>query len=274
MEHQQNCNLKQAFPFVKWVGGKRSIIRALLSSLPPVFQDYYEPFVGGGAMFFALQRQVNKAYLSDINRDLITAYQVVQSQPQELITKLTQYHQEHSRERYYRVRLLDSCDESVEVAARFLYLNKTCYNGLYRVNKEGKFNVPMGKYGQVKVDYKNIMACHNVLADANISVCNFDRISPKKGDLVYFDPPYHFEERKTFVDYSNSGFTSQHQRQLKEFFDDLSQQGVHLMLSNSNTDMIKKLYSNYNIKVVMAPRHISCRSDQRVAVTELLVTNY
>jgi DNA adenine methylase len=177
-------------PFVKWVGGKRSLLKDLISHLPEKFDTYYEPFVGGGALFFTIHNQLKNAFLSDINLDLIITYKAIQKDPQKLIEILNKHSVNHSKDYYYKIRDSHNLCNPLEVAARLIYLNRTCYNGLYRVNRAGHFNVPMGSYKNPSIiNEKNILTCSEALKNVKIEMKAFDSIRPKAGDLVYFDPP-------------------------------------------------------------------------------------
>ena len=266
-----------ATPFAKWAGGKRSIINELVDNLPSEFGDYYEPFVGGGALFFHLQSQLKKAYLSDINIDLIFAYAVIKKDPLALIEILRKHKEKHNPDYYYRVRKKHDLEDTIEVAARFLYMNKTCFNGLYRVNKSGEFNVPVGKYKNPNiVQEKNIPLCNQVLQKAEITYQKYTKIQPKSGDFVYFDPPYHPLNSTSFTSYTKFDFTEQNQIELRDFALSLHKKGVLVMLSNSNTEFIRDLYkgSPFSVRIVHAPRPVNCKASGRNNVEEVLITTY
>lgn len=268
---------KKASPFVKWVGGKRSLIKELIKNTPNEFNNYYEPFVGGGALFFALFEGLNKSYLSDTNFDLVITYRVIQKEPKRLLNLLKTHAENHNQDYYYKIRSQHSLSEPIEITARFIYLNKTCYNGLYRVNKSGQFNVPFGRYTEPNIiQESNILACNKVLQSATIEYKQFDKITPQNNDFVYFDPPYHPTDENSFTTYTKSNFTETDQVRLRDFALKLHKKGVKIMLSNSNTKFIKDLYSikPFNVKVVNAPRFVNCKSDKRNAVEELLITSY
>ncbi len=266
---------EKATPFVKWVGGKRSIMSDLVSRLPKEFNNYYEPFVGGGALFFEISSKLKKSFLSDINLDLVLSYNVVKKDPLKLIEALKIHELKHSEEYYYKIRSRQELKDPIEIASRFLYLNKTCYNGLYRVNKKGEFNVPMGKYKNPNISQeKNIWACYEALKNTKIEYKEFDSIKPSLGDLVYFDPPYHPTNETSFTNYTKLDFTEKDQARLRDFCDFLNKNGVYFMLSNSDTNFIKDLYKNYNIQFVSAPRFVNCKPGQRNSVNEVLITNY
>lgn len=265
-------------PFVKWVGGKRNLIERLKERLPESIRNYYEPFVGGGALFFEIHGQLERAYLSDSNLDLVLTYRVIQKEPNRLVDALRKHAKAHNEEHYYKIRAQHGLSEPIEIAARFIYLNRTCYNGLYRVNQKGEFNVPMGDYANPGiVQENNILACSAALQRcAAISFRDFDTIEPSKDDLVYFDPPYHPTDETSFTAYSKADFTEKDQVRLAEFAKNLHHEGVKVMLSNSNTKFIRELYrsSIFKIDLVNAPRMVNCKPNGRSPVEEVLITNY
>ncbi len=278
-----------ATPFVKWVGGKRSIMDALKAHLPASFNHYYEPFIGGGALFFELHRKLQyersehsaptfrKAYLSDTNFDLVMAYRVVQRAPDELLELLREHARKHSEEYYYKVRDKHHLQNPAEIAARLLYLNKTCYNGLWRVNSKGEFNVPIGRYKNPGiVQEENILACCQALRDVDIRLATFGEIKPIEGDFVYFDPPYHPMDDASFTRYAKLDFNEQDQVRLRDFALKLHKQGIHVMLSNSDTPFIRNLYGSkvFQTATVQALRLVNCKANKRSAVNEVLITNY
>jgi len=269
---------KSPQPFVKWAGGKRSIINDLLDNKPNEFNHYFEPFVGGGALFFTLydRKEITKATISDINLDLILTYSVIQKDPEILVEKLQVHKDNNNKEYFYKIRKQHDIKNPIEKAARFLYLNKTCYNGLFRVNQKGEFNVPFGKYSNPNiVDKNNIFACNHALRGIDIQLGDFNKIKPKKGDFVYFDPPYHPTKSDSFTSYTKLDFREEDQRKLKDLANKLSSKGVQIMLSNSNTEFIKELYKDdFDIITVKAPRMVNCKSDERIPVMELLIKNY
>ncbi|MDR0942817.1 MAG: DNA adenine methylase [Holosporales bacterium] len=271
-----------AKPFVKWAGGKRSIVNILFSKIPEEFSSYFEPFVGGGALFWNIARlafpnegsapQKRKAYLSDINSRLIITYRMARDDVEAVISKLEHHKECHSEEYYKKARIrLSETKDPIETASLFIYLNKTCYNGLYRVNKSGVFNVPMGRYVEPKiVDADNLRICSKSLTNADLSQGEFAQIKPQKGDFVYLDPPYH----QTFSGYDGSGFGDKEHIELAEFCAELDKQGVFFMLSNSDTPLIRRLYKDYNIENVDASRFISCKANRRQKENELIIRNY
>lgn len=276
-----------AHPFVKWVGGKRGILSALLDHLPvfaaghPGIDRYYEPFTGGGALFFALRQRYPwvQVCLSDVNADLITTYRVVQSDPEALIAALSVHAQNHCESYYYTIRQQHALTDPIAQAARLLYLNRTCYNGLYRVNRRGEFNVPMGRYKNPNIiQAENIRACHHVLQGVTIEHHPFANVNPPDGDrcFLYFDPPYHPSDDGSFTSYSKFGFTAEDQARLRDFALNLHDRGHAVMLSNSNADLIRELYAQppFRIFEINAPRLVNCKSSQRQAVGEVLITTY
>lgn len=266
----------KAKPFVKWVGGKRSIINELIQFIPKEINNYYEPFVGGGALFFEIYDKVNYSYLSDLNVDLIVTYNVIKNNPKELIKRLKSYQDRHNKEYYYQIRTMQSLEEPIENSARFIYLMRTCYNGLYRVNKKNEFNTPMGKYeNPIICDEKNLIAVSETLIKADIKYKDFSKIIPNKGDFVYFDPPYYPISNDSFVNYVFDGFNEKDQLRLRDFAIELSRNGVNVMLSNSDSEFINNIYKkNFNINKVLVPRVISCKANGRQSIYETLITNY
>ncbi len=259
-----------AKPFIKWVGGKHALLKELKIHIPKNYKDYYEPFLGGGALFFHLQPM--RAFLSDTNLDLIITYKVVKENVMVLIDQLKKYKKNHNKEFYYKIRTQrNELDNIILVASRFIYLNKTCYNGLYRVNSKGDFNVPIGSY-------KNPLICDvNTLENANIVLKNktieckeYHKIEPSKNDFVYLDPPYD----DCFNGYSKNGFNFEKQKELSLFCKSLDKKGVKFLLSNSDTEDIKKLYKNFKIIEVSNIRMVSCKGKGRGKTTELMIKNY
>lgn len=263
----------KALPFVKWAGGKRSIIPIIQKFLPDNIERYHEPFVGGGAVFFAFEDKIKIATLADLNQDLIAAYLSISQNTDEVIDALEKHANNHQTNGYYtKVRDKHNLKDAVDIAARFIYLNKTCYNGLYRVNKNGKFNVPQGRYKNPKIcDPANLKNVAKVLEKVTLRVGQFDEtIFPKSGDFVYCDPPYD----GTFAGYQAEGFEDSDQERLKDSVDTWTKQGAFVMLSNSDTPFIHKLYRDYHIHSITAYRHISSKEDTRGEKPEVLITNY
>ncbi len=272
-------------PFVKWAGGKRQVLPKIISNIPNTFNTYYEPFVGGGALF--LEMQPKKAYINDVNHELISIYTCLKDKEMfDLMTQELDIHQtKHNSEYFYEVRAWDRNPrfELLPIwkrAARTIYLNKACFNGLYRVNAKGFFNVPFGKKDKVKIyDANNLESIHNYFKMNNITILNGDFVeacrTAKKGDFVYFDPPYDsWEEKGSFTAYTKFNFTKEDQIRLLECFKDLTKRGVYCLLSNHNTKFIRELYSNYNIEIIPAKRIINSKPSGRGYVEEVLVSNY
>ncbi len=270
---------QETYPIVKWVGGKRQLMFELLKNMPKSYNRYFEPFIGGGALFFELYP--NKAYISDTNEELINLYQVVRDNVYELINDLNKH--EVSKEYFLKIRNLDRTSKykklsNVEKASRVIYLNRTCFNGLYRVNSQGQFNVPFGNYKNPRIiDADNLLNCSNLLKKTEIKCADFSEILNKaqKGDFVYFDPPYvPLNETSSFTSYTKDGFDIDMQFKLRDVCDELDSMGVKFMLSNSDTKLVNELYANYEIKKVFASRAINANADGRGKITEVLVRNY
>ena len=262
-------------PFLKWAGGKTRLLPALRQSLPPRFNKYFEPFVGGGAFFFDLSP--SQAVLGDSNPELINCYEVVREQPEALVRSITKLRV--SEAEFYRLRQLDpNTLPAVARAARLIYLNKTCYNGLYRVNKQGKFNTPYGYPRDLKlVDAANLMAASRSLEKAQLLNTDFEAVlkTAKRGDFIYFDPPYVPVGRfSDFQRYTKDQFYEADQVRLAEHFCELSARGCFVLLSNSFNERTRKLYSKFLQRTVQMPRFVNCRGEGRGHVNELLISNY
>ncbi len=270
---------QETYPIVKWVGGKRQLMFELLKNMPVSYNRYFEPFIGGGALFFELQP--DNAYISDMNEELINLYQVVRDNVDALINDLQKH--DISKEYFMEIRNIDRTEEyknwsSVKKASRFIYLNRTCFNGMYRVNSKGEFNVPFGHYKNPRIlDENNLINCSNLLQRTEIKHADFSDIlkKVKKGDFVYFDPPYvPLSETSSFTSYTKDGFDMDMQFKLRDVCDELESMGVKFLLSNSDTKLVNELYENYNIKKVFASRQINANADGRGKITEVLVRNY
>ena len=291
-----------AKPFLKWAGGKGQLLSAFSTMFPEKLIDgkiktYIEPFVGGGAMLFhVLQNyQIEKAYINDINKELINCYRCLQADVQEVIKQLGKLEKEYSaspdrsqyfytvRNRYNEIQLNGHYD--FEKCADFIFLNRTCFNGLYRVNKEGKFNVPHGRYKNPLIcDAENLSLCATLLQKVEISFGSYEQILTKadKDTFVYFDPPYRpLVENNSFVSYDKSGFDDDDQIKLAGNYKMLDRKGCLLMLSNSdpkNTNPVDNffddLYCAFTIERVYAKRMINCQASKRGDITEIVVTNY
>ena len=269
----------RAKPFVKWAGGKGALLSHLRLAAAPGCRRYFEPFVGGGALFFGLRRA--NAFLSDSNPELINAFQVVRDNVDALIKDLRKH--VHSEEYYYRLRDADRKPSfmrwsPVSRASRLIYLNKTCYNGLYRVNALGQFNVPFGKYAHPRwLDEHNLRCCSAVLQGVEIARAPFEAVlqHASAGDFVYFDPPYASEsENENFSRYGSEGFGSEDQVRLRDVCVELDRRGVKVMISNSAVPLIRELYAAFRVRSVEAPRSINAKAERRGKIREVLITNY
>lgn len=271
-----------AAPFVKWAGGKRQILEQIISFMPATFSTYYEPFLGGGAVLFALQPQ--SAVVNDISAELVHVYQVIRENVEDLIADLRQHKNE--KDYFYWIRGLDRDRQqykmltSVQQASRTIYLNKTCFNGLYRVNKKGQFNVPFGNYRKPNIVNEDILrAASSYFNRAKIKFTCLDfavvLADAEKDDFVYLDPPYDpASETANFTDYSKDGFARKEQIRLKKSCDQLHKKGIRFLLSNAATGFILDLYQGYNVEIIRAKRAICARGDRRGEVDEVLVKNF
>ncbi len=266
-------------PFLKWAGGKRQLLPVILPRVPSVRKGrYHEPFLGGGAVFFALKERgllgTKKARLSDINQELVNAYQVVRDDVESLIGLLKTHKNEE--EYYYKMRALDPQTlDPLERASRLIYLNKTCFNGLFRENQKGQFNVPFGRYPHPQIcDAEVLLSAHYALKGTTIEVASFEETfeAAASGDFVYFDPPYApLSPTSSFVNYHAGGFHEKEHIQLADGIQKLAERGVNVMASNSSVPWIRTLYQDCFTEEVLASRSINSRSDKRGRVLELLI---
>ncbi|HJG87290.1 DNA adenine methylase [Pseudoflavonifractor capillosus] len=277
MEH-----IAHAAPVVKWVGGKRQLLPQILPLIPKRMSAYCEPFLGGGAVLFALQPR--RALVNDLNQDLITVYRVIKENADALIEHLSRH--ENTPEYFYRIRDLDRDREAyaalsdVEKASRLLYLNKTCYNGLFRVNASGAFNSPYGHYRRPNiVNEQTIRGVSRYFNSCDITFFSedfaavLDRVP--RGGFVYLDPPYDpVSDTASFTGYNRGGFGREEQVRLKACCDALTARGVKFLLSNSATPFIRELYSSYHVSIVQARRAVNSVASRRGAIDEVLVRNY
>ncbi|MBO5226673.1 MAG: DNA adenine methylase [Ruminococcus sp.] len=273
---------KLVAPVLKWVGGKRQLLNELTPLMPKKMTAYCEPFIGGGALLFDLQPKT--AYVNDINSELILVYSVIKDNVEELISVLSEYKNES--EFFYTIRDLDRDREkyssltAIEKAARFIYLNKTCYNGLYRVNNSGEFNSPFGSYKNpniVNAPVLRAVSSYFNTAEIHFTATDYAEVLKKlpKGAFVYLDPPYDpVSATSNFTGYSKGGFTRDDQIRLRESCDELTERGINFMLSNSYTEFIHEQYAAYNITVVQAKRSINSVGSRRGDVSEVVVRNY
>lgn len=259
-----------ARPFLKWVGGKRSVLPQLLERMPESYLTYREPFVGGGALFFSVQP--SKAYLSDINFHLMLSYRAVRDDVDRLILNLKIHDKGHSKEYYQRAReRLGHEQDTTKIAALVIYLNKTCFNGLYRVNKEGRFNVPIGSYEDPAIfDEQALRDCSAVLLGVELKQHPFWQTPIQREDFYYLDPPYH----QVYAQYDSSRFGEDDHKRLAEFCRELEEAKAYFMLSNSDTPFVRSLFSKYHIEEVEGVRSVSCKAKSRGKETELVIRNY
>lgn len=298
-------------PFLKWAGGKTQVLTDLVTKLPEktikskIIDSYIEPFVGGGAFFFYLKThfEVNKAYLFDINKELLIGYKVIQNNPAELIKKLDKiseiYFSKNKtdqtklfyeiRETYNKQRTKFDYEKYnknwIERSSYLIFLNKTCFNGLFRLNKIGGFNVPYGGYTNPKIcDEINILEVNKALKNTKIIQGDFSNSEDyiDKNSVVYFDPPYRpINKTSSFTTYSTGGFTDEDQKRLADFYKKMSGRGAYLIMSNSDSknsakdnDFFDTLYKNFKICRILANRMINCNGDKRGKISEILITNY
>jgi DNA adenine methylase len=272
----------EAAPFVKWAGGKTQLLSKLDSRIPQ-FERYFEPFLGGGALFFYLASRLQfSARLSDANSELVNAYNIVKHDVEGLITVLEKHGKNYERapaEYYYKLRSAQ-LDNDLESAARFIALNKTCYNGLYRVNRNGEFNVPIGRYKNPAIcDRDQLRRASAALnySDAKIIACNYKQALKKasNGDFVYLDPPFNpLSASAHFVGYTKSGFGEKDQMELSQVVRELDRKGCRVLLSNSDTKLTRELYCRFDLSRVQVVRAISCKGSARTGYREILVRNY
>ena len=272
-------------PFVKWAGGKRQIMNHLLKLKPKKFRHYYEPFVGGGALL--LELSPIHATINDSNKELIYVYRCLRNK--RLFNKMyalcKEHEEKHSEEYYYQIRNLDRKKTAYAKlpthvkAARCLYLNKACFNGLFRVNSKGQFNVPFN--GKEKINCfteENIQALHKYFHKRKPVILSKDFQeavkTAKAGDFVYFDPPYDVVGEQSFTSYTTGGFGKEEQTRLRDVVKELTEKGVLVMASNANTEFIRDLYKDFNIHIIEARRNINSKGDGRGKVEEVIITNY
>src|SRR5574344_964446 len=270
--------------FVKWAGGKRQVMDELKKYIPEEYNTYYEPFVGGGALLFELSPK--NAVINDSNKELMNVYKCLcdEDKFKKMCTILNHYEAEHSEQFFYEIRDKDKNKKTFDRlsdytrAARTIYLNKACFNGLYRVNSKNEFNVPFGKKLKVNTyDGQNLGVIAGYLNWNNIKLLSTDFEESvkdaKKGDFIYFDPPYD-SDTDTFTSYTEGGFGKEEQVRLAKVFKELSDRGCYVMLSNHNTTLINELYNDFNIHVIEAKRNINANGKKRGKVEEVIVTNF
>lgn len=269
-------------PILKWVGGKRQLLYEIMPMIPKKYDNYVEPFVGGGAVLFELQPK--HAIINDSNEELINVYKIIKNFPEELISLLKEHKIKNSEEYYYKIRSLDRelgyiSFTELQRAARIIYLNKTCYNGLFRVNSAGEFNSPYGRYKNPNiVDEPTIRAISKYFQNNDVEIFNKDYsvilANVKKNDFVYLDPPYMpISSSSSFTGYTKGGFSYDQQKELRDLCNVLKDKGVSFIESNSDCPEIRDLYKNYKIKTVKAKRYINCDSEKRGEISEVLICN-
>ncbi|MCV0365985.1 MAG: DNA adenine methylase [Nitrosopumilus sp.] len=286
MKQQYGQILVTPKPFVKWAGGKRQLIPILNENLPKTFGTYFEPFLGGGALLFHMltERNGQKCSISDLNSDLVLSYITIRDRIDDLISSLKSHeknYQKDSKSYYYSVRESNPRNE-IEKTSRLIFLNRTCFNGLYRVNSKGKFNVPMGKYTNPNiVNEDNLRSVSSILqsSKASIKCRDFEAVlrDAKKDDLVYFDPPYQpVSNTANFTSYTNKDFTFDDLNRLAELCTKLDSKGCRVLLSNSNSNEVAEIFSNepWKISKIQANRSINSNSKKRTGHFELLIKNY
>jgi DNA adenine methylase len=272
-------------PFIKWAGGKAHLIPHLKPLIPSRIKKYYEPFLGGAALFFSTFNSGRsfEAVLSDTNAELVSAFNVVKDSPEELVRHLSKLRKQYllapNKERYYYSIRESELIDGVDLAARFIFLNKTCYNGLYRVNRDGKFNVPFGHYRNPRIfNEDNIVASSRAFLDtqARIFSADYKRATEEceAGDFIYFDPPYDpTSKTSTFTSYTPNGFDRDDQARLADWFAELVSRDCNVVLSNSDTEFIQRLYRRYKKISVEVNRPISCKGKGRTGFRELVIFN-
>lgn len=280
----RNKNI-QARPFLKWVGGKAQLLSQFEQYYPKDFNNYFEPFIGGGALFFNLSP--TKAHINDVNVTLISAYKNIKNKPEEVMKILKKLESEYKngneesqKELFYKIRdkFNNTSDAELKKSAYLIFLNKTCFNGMYRENSKGGFNTPFGKAKNPTIlDRENILLVSKVLQHTKLTSVSFEKAvaEAKKGDFVYFDPPYHpLTETAKFTSYHKDSFTKEDQLKLRDVFDELDKRGCYVMLSNSHSPFINDIYKKYRRETVMANRAINCKASGRGKIKELLILNY
>lgn len=274
----------QIRPYLKWAGGKRQLLPEIRARLPEDVDRriYYEPFVGAGAVLLDLKP--GRAVINDSNCQLMLTYQAVRDDVETLVALLAQHQERHGRDYYYEIRGMDRTEAfsrwtPTQQAARLIYLNKTCFNGLYRVNTQGLFNVPFGSYKRPAICEPEVLrAVSRYLRENQVALYTGDfaeAVEDAGGDaFVYFDPPYHSADNTNFTGYQANGFGEGEQRRLRDLFDALTRRGAKCLLSNAATDLILTLYQNYRCDLIPARRNINSRPDGRGTVNEVLIRNW
>lgn len=281
MFREKRKNKMERIPtFVKWAGGKKQLIEQFKPFFPEKINRYIEPFVGGGAVLFYVLKtyKPKEVFIFDINSELINTYEIIRDDVENLIKELKKLKQLHNKENYYKIRSEDpKLLSKLTSASRFIYLNKTCFNGLYRVNSKGGFNVPIGSYKNPLIcPEEDLREISKLLKNVKIINGSFEECLKyaKKNDFVYFDPPYYPLKKSSFTTYTKDNFLEDEQKQLRELFEKLGKKGCKVMLSNSDAKFIRDLYKDYNVSFVKATRMINCDATKRGKINEVVVTNY
>lgn len=274
-------NKVKTTPFIKWAGGKRQLLEQIKVRMPSTYNKYYEPFVGGGAVYFELQPEV--ATINDINKALINSYRQIQHYPKdffEAIQPLDENIKECGKDYYYKTRDLYNNkllkkEYDLELAALFVFLNKHCFNGLYRVNKKGLFNVPYNNSTRPSCNYEDIINVSNSLKNVTIMQGDFQRVCDlaQEGDFIFIDSPYVPLNSTSFESYTKNGFNIESHKRLANTFKEMTERGCYCMLTNHNTKFINEIYSEFNIDVVDVKRMINSDANNRVG-KEVIITNY
>lgn len=277
-----------ARPFLKWVGGKGKLVPDLQKFMPKKYNDYYEPFLGGGAFYFKIHKGGQKAHLNDLNEHLIAAYKHIKIEPETVIAGLKRHEKDYHKlneldqKDYYlqqRIKFNNIKYSSVEKTVLLIFLNKTGFNGMYRENSKGEFNIPHGRYSNPRICHEeNILAVSAHLKNTELTSVDYQTAvkNAKRGDFVYFDPPYFpLNETSSFTSYHANQFDAQDQRDLCQLATKLKKRGCHVMLSNSATDFIHGIYEEAGFKVhsVLAARNINSKGDKRGKVKEVIITS-
>lgn len=274
-----NSNIK-IYPFLKWAGGKRQLLDEIKLRMPKNFNAYFEPFIGGGALFFELQP--SNAYIGDINKELIHAYKIIRNNPNDIIKMIQNYDEYfNTKESYYLLRekynqKILSNEYDVELAAIFIYLNKRCFNGLYRVNSKGEFNVPYNNKKNIKsISIDNIFNIAKLLKNTTIYNNDFETIllNAKKGDFVFLDSPYDLISSTSFDSYTKDKFSINDHKRLAKLFKKLDEIGCYVILTNHNTKLINELYKEFRIETISVKRMINSDSKNRIG-EEVIITNF
>ncbi len=278
--------IRAARPFLKWVGGKGKLVPDLKAYLPSEYKDFYEPFVGGGALFFSLKPAIG--HINDTNATLMKAYENIKNNVDRLVSELTVLQNtywslpdiESKKDLYLskRTEFNQLLHDNFEKTVLLIFLNKTCFNGMYRENASGKFNVPFGQHAKPAIcDKSNLLNVSEALQHTTITCGAYELAvsKAKQGDFIYFDPPYApLNITSSFTSYQAEGFTANNQEKLRDVFAELAGRGCKIMLSNSNTPLIRELYKKFNIHEIQAARSINSVGSGRSKITELLITSY